>query len=159
MLRASIVFAGVCLWVCLSVRRKSRKLLIGNLCNLVGICPMVNVRCGCKLMTFDLWPWKLSHFSNLGYTFRMAWLHFQFGDTSSRYLDHGLASRSWLQDQGHAREKAVACNLKTTGRKFLGLDRNIRYYSARSNSELLTFWPWHISYYSEFKLQVLNALS
>jgi len=40
--------------VCLSVRTKSRKLLVVNRSNFVGICPMVNARSGCKLVTFDL---------------------------------------------------------------------------------------------------------
>jgi len=40
--------------VCVSVRTKSRKLLIRNWCNLVGVCPMVNARSGWKLVTFDL---------------------------------------------------------------------------------------------------------
>jgi len=76
MLRASIVFAGVyesvslwfCLWVyksvCLSVCRKSRKLLVGNWCNMVGICSLVNARSAWKLITFDLdlWPWEFVFF-------------------------------------------------------------------------------------------------
>jgi len=32
-----------------------------------------------------------------------------------------------MKGQGHAIEKAVACNSKTTDRKLLGLDRNICY--------------------------------
>jgi len=40
MLRPGIVFGGVCVSVCLSVRTKSRKLLVGNRCNLVGLCLM-----------------------------------------------------------------------------------------------------------------------
>jgi len=47
--------------VCVSFRTKSQKLLIGNWCNLVGMCPMVNARSGWKLVTFDrdIWPWEL----------------------------------------------------------------------------------------------------
>jgi len=54
-----------CFWrrlsVRLSVRTKSRKLLIRYWCNLVGICPMANDRSDSKLVTFDLdfWPWEL----------------------------------------------------------------------------------------------------
>jgi len=71
MLRADIVFAGVCV----SVSTKCRKLPIRNWCNLVGICPMVSARSAWKLVTFDLdlWTWEIfSYFSNSGYTFRMA---------------------------------------------------------------------------------------
>jgi len=59
-----------------------------------------------------------------------------FSVTSSEYLGHNSVSRSWVQ--GHGSENAVACNSKTTGRKLLGLDWNICYDNARSNSELLT---------------------
>jgi len=44
MLWAGIVFGGVSASVCASVCTKSRKQLIRNLCNLVGICPMVTLR-------------------------------------------------------------------------------------------------------------------
>jgi len=66
---------SVCVRLCF--RTKSRKLLVGNWCNLVGICAMGNARSGWKLMTFDLdlWPWVLfSYFSNWDYTFLMALL-------------------------------------------------------------------------------------
>jgi len=43
-----------CLSVCVSVCTKSRKLLIRNWCNLLGICPMVNARSDLKSVTFDL---------------------------------------------------------------------------------------------------------
>jgi len=50
MLQAGIVFGSICLSVhlsvCLPVRTKSRKLLIRNWFNLVGICPMVNAKSG-----------------------------------------------------------------------------------------------------------------
>jgi len=58
----------VCLSVCVSVRTKSRKLLIRSWCNLVGICPKVNNGSVWKLVTFDLdlWPWELfSYFFQL----------------------------------------------------------------------------------------------
>jgi len=48
------LMASLSLSVHLSVCRKSRKLVIRNWCNLVGICPMVNIRSGSKLVTFDL---------------------------------------------------------------------------------------------------------
>jgi len=48
--------------------------------------------------------------------------------------------------------KAVVCNSKTTGRKLPGLGQNI----CRSNSELLTFWPWPLTYLRIFPIQVLN---
>jgi len=44
----------VCASVCLSVRTKSQKLLFGNCCNLVGICPMVNAGYRWKLVAFHL---------------------------------------------------------------------------------------------------------
>jgi len=75
MLETGIVFGGVCLCVRLSVRTKSRKLLIRNWCNLVEICPMVNARGGSKLVTFDfdLWSWELfSYFLNSGYILHLA---------------------------------------------------------------------------------------
>jgi len=40
--------------VCLSVHTKSRKLLVGDRCNFVGICVMVNAWSGWKLVIFDL---------------------------------------------------------------------------------------------------------
>jgi len=61
-----------CFWrrlcVCVSLRTKSRKLLIRNKCTLLGICPVVNARSDWKLGTFDLelWPWELfSYFFHL----------------------------------------------------------------------------------------------
>jgi len=136
-----IVFSGVCLSVHLSVcRTKSRKLLIRNWCNLAGVW---------KLVTFDLdfWPWELfSHLKKIrlyilnGLTKQ---LHFQCGDTSSGYLGHGSVSRSCIQGQGHGSEKAVACNSKTTGRKSLGLDRNICYDNTWSFWHTdIDIWHW-----------------
>jgi len=79
-LPAGIVFRGVCLSVCLSVRvsavcvrwpHKSRKLLIRNWCkpNLVEMCPTVNTRSVWKLVTFDfdLWPWELFSFFSINH--------------------------------------------------------------------------------------------
>jgi len=47
-----------CSWwhlsVCQPISTKFRKLLTGNWCNLVGICPIVNARNVWKLATFDL---------------------------------------------------------------------------------------------------------
>jgi len=79
-LRASYAASRYCFWrrlcVCVSVRRKSRKLLVGNWCNLVGICLMVNARINWKLVTFDLdlWPWEFFFFffSSVYYNLRMA---------------------------------------------------------------------------------------
>jgi len=51
---ADIVFGGVCLSVRLSVRTKSRKLLVGNCCNLVEMCFTVNARSVWKLVTFEV---------------------------------------------------------------------------------------------------------
>jgi len=118
--------------VCVSVRTKSRKLLVGNQRNLVEICPALNATGVWKLVTFD--RELFSYFSNSGYTFWMALpSYFIFDrDTTSEYLGHGSVSWSWVQGQGHGNERAVACNSKTTGRKLLGIDRNICY-------ELLTF--------------------
>jgi len=50
------------LWVCASVCRKSWNRLIGNWCNLVGICLIENAGSDWKLVTFDLdlWPWAIS---------------------------------------------------------------------------------------------------
>jgi len=56
---SSYCFGGNCEFAHLSVRTKSRKLLIRNWRNLVGICPMVNTGSGSKLATFDLLPWEL----------------------------------------------------------------------------------------------------
>jgi len=44
-------FGSVCLSVCASAHTKSRKLLIRNCCNLVGICPVVNARSVWTLVT------------------------------------------------------------------------------------------------------------
>jgi len=55
MLRAGIVFGGICLSVCLFVcSHKVSKSTDRNWCSLVGICPMVNARSGWWLVTFDL---------------------------------------------------------------------------------------------------------
>jgi len=69
-------------------------------------------------------------------------------ETSSEYLGHGSVSRSWVQSQGHS-------DSKTTGRKSLGLDRNICYDNAQSNSERLTFWPRDIFLYF-YSIQALS---
>jgi len=136
-------FAGVCV----SVRTKSRKLLIRNWCSLVGICPVVNAGSDWKLVTFDLdLESYFRFFPSTGYTFRMAlpsnfifsmMIHYQ-----NIYLGHGSVSKSWVQGQGHGSANAVACNSITTGRKLLGLDQKICHSNAWRNSELLTFWPW-----------------
>jgi len=62
LLRAGIVFGGVCLCVYSSVcPHKISKNTHQNRCNSVSIRPMVNARSGWKLVTFDfkLWPWEL----------------------------------------------------------------------------------------------------
>jgi len=80
MLQAGIVFGGVCVCVrvcvCVSVRTKFQKLLYGNRCNLVGICPVVNAWSGWKLVTFDL-DFDLESY------FRIFWIqaiHFEWID-------------------------------------------------------------------------------
>jgi len=78
-------------------------------------------------------------------------LHFQFGDTSSKYLGQVCVSRSWIPCQGHGSKKAVACN--STHRKLLGLDRNICYDNAHSN---LTFWPWPLTLRHIFIIPALS---
>jgi len=88
-----------------SVHTKSRKLLIRNWCNLVGICPMVSARSGWKLMTFDLdlWPWELfSCYFSSGYTFQ---LYCRYGDTFSEYIGHGSVSSYWSKVKGTASKK------------------------------------------------------
>jgi len=59
MLQAGIVFDGVCVSVCVSVRTKSRKPLVWNRCSLVGICPMRNA-INVKVGDLDLWPWPVT---------------------------------------------------------------------------------------------------
>jgi len=126
--------ASVCLRVCASVLRKSRKLLVENRCNLAGICPMGNARNGWKLVTFDL----DSHFHIfLIQAIPVEWLYLATSFFVWRYIFK--ISRSWVQGQGHISEKVIVCNSKTTGPKLLGLGRNICYNNARSNLELLTF--------------------
>jgi len=56
--------------VCLSLRTKSRKPLIRNWCNLLGICPVVNARGVWKLVTFDLESYFRTY---LSYNFRTDW--------------------------------------------------------------------------------------
>jgi len=53
---------------CFWRRIKSRKLLVGNICNLVGICPMGNARSGYKLVTFDF----ESYFRTLSFAMHMS---------------------------------------------------------------------------------------
>jgi len=82
MLPAGIVCGGVCLWVCVSVRRKSRKLLVGNRCNLVGICPMGDAKSDWKLVTFDLdlWPWEL-----FSYFLKIQAIYFEWLDLATSF--------------------------------------------------------------------------
>jgi len=163
MLRAGIVFGGVCpsvplfVSLCASVRRKFEKLPVGRRCSLVGIWAMVNVRGGWKLVTFDLdlWPWELfPYFFNSGNNFWMALLYSNsiFGMGIHLRISRLYSSfKVMVQGQGHGIEKTVACSLKTTGRKFLEFARNIYYDNARSGLEFLTFdlhlWPWKIYLY------------
>jgi len=97
--QAGTVFGNVCASVCMSVCTKSRKLLLRNQCNLVGICLMGNARSTWKLTTFDLdlWPWELfSYFFYSGYTFTMAWpRNFIFG-MEIHLLGNCSVSRSWV---------------------------------------------------------------
>jgi len=134
MLRAGIVFAGICVSVC----TKSRKLLIRNWCKLVGICPIVNSRSIWKLVTFDL---DLESYFRIfpahAIPFATSFLVWRYIFRISRSL---FSFKVMVQGQGHGSAKAVACSSKTTGQKLLGLDQNICYNNARSNSELLTFW-------------------
>jgi len=158
MLRAGIVLpASVCLTVCVSVclcavRTNSRKLLIRNWCNLVGICLMVNARSNWKLVTFDesyirIFPAQaiLLEWLYLATSFLVRWYIFRISRS-------GSVSRSSAQGQGHRSAKAVACYSKTTGWKPLRLDRNICYDNARSNSKLLTFWPWPLTLRHNFHI-------
>jgi len=137
MLRAGTVFGGFCMYVYVSVRTISRKLLIRNWCNLVGTCPTENARSGWKLVTFDL----ESYFR----TFSIKAIYFEWLDLSGlRYILRIF--RPWFTF------KVITCNSKTTGRKLLRLDQNSCYDNARSNFELLAFWPWplilrNISYF------------
>jgi len=151
--QAGIVFDGVCLWVCVFVCGKSRKLLVGNQCNLVGICHIVNARSDWKLETFDLG----SYFC----TFSIQAIYFEWLDpaTSISVWRHVFwISRSHFSfkdmgpGQGHSSEKAVTCNSKTTVQKLLASDRNICCDNAQSNSELLTLRHFYIF----FSIQALS---
>jgi len=150
MLQAGIVLDAVCLWVWLwvrvSVRRKSRKVRVGNWCNLVEICPTGDGRSDWKLVTFDLdlWPWGLfSYFFDSGYIFLkvwrsnfvFSWRHiFRISRSQFSFEVIGLGSRS-LQ------RKCGSMKLKNYWPEIAGLDRKVCYDNARSKSELLTFWP------------------
>ena len=114
----------------LSVRRKSKKLLVVNRCNLVGICLMGNPRSGWNFMTFDLdlWPWELlSHFFQLRLylSHRFTWQLFRYGDTSSEYLGHGcfkvmgLRSRSWQRKGGSVQLKNYWLQIAGTWSEYL----------------------------------------
>jgi len=134
MLRAGIVFGRVC--VSLSVRTKSQNYL--SEIDVTG-----NYAPWWTLEVVRSW-WPL--------TLRAIFVIFQFRlhilnvwDTYSEYLSHSSVSRSLVQGQGYSNEKAVARNSKTTRRKLLGLDWNICYDNARSNLELLLFWPWPLT--------------
>jgi len=149
------VCVSVCLCVCLSVRTKFRKLLSlnKNWNNLVGICLLVNI--SWWILEVHGWNWWHSIFSYFRIFSAQATpferLYIATSFSVWRYIFRTSRSRSvsrlLVQCQDHSSEKAVACNSKTNGQKLLGLDRNICYDSARSNSELLTFWPWHLKAY------------
>jgi len=121
---------------------------------------MVNARNDWKLVTFDfescfrIFLIQAIHFE---------WLYLATSFSVWRYIFR--ISKSWfsfkviIKGQGHGKEKAVTCNSKTTGRKVLGRDRNNCYDNSWSNSELLTFWPWPLTFryifvglFPEFKL-------
>jgi len=99
--------------VCLSVRRKSQKLLIRNRCNLVGICAAVNARSDWKLVTFDLESYfvylprtchLLSSFEclNIGTSFSVWRDIFRISRSPSSFKVMGLISRSQQQKSGRA---------------------------------------------------------
>jgi len=59
-------------------------------------------------------------------------------------------SRSWVQGQGHGSEKAVACNSKTTGPIWLGLDWN--------TITLKVIWScWQLTFYLETYFRIFQA--
>jgi len=142
MLRAGIVLVAS---VCESVRRKS--LLIRNRCNLVGVCPIGNARSDWKFLTFDfdLWPWELfSYFSNSGYTIRMTWpssfifsLEIYLQISRSRFSFKVMALRSMSRER-----KSGSMQLKNYWSEIAAAWSELCYDNARSNSELLRFWPW-----------------
>jgi len=152
-LRAGIVFGGVCgLCVCLCVYVSVRTNLENCWSEIVAICLMVNARSAWKLVTFDL----ESYFRSLSIqAVYCEWLDLAAPFLVWRYIFRISKSHesTRVKSQRHGSEKTIACNSKTTGRKLLGLDRNMCYGNAKSDSKLLTFdldlWPWDIhSYFS-----------
>jgi len=110
----------VCMSACVSVCTKSRKLLVRNRCNLVGLCPMGDFRSGWKLVIFDLdfWPWELfSYFLFAMYmssssksfeylsvaTSFSVWRYmFRISRLPSSFKVIGLISRSQQRESGRA---------------------------------------------------------
>jgi len=147
MLRAGVCFGGVS--SCLSVRVSAQ-----NLENYWSEIDKYSP--WWTLEVFGIW-WHLTLIFDLENYFLIQaipfkWLYlatsFSVWRFIFKYLGQGSVLRSWVQGQGHDSENAVACNSKTTGRKFLWLNQNISYDNARSNLKLLTFdlylWPWCI---------------
>jgi len=150
MLWAGIVFGSVCLWVCLrvgvSVCRKSRKLLIRNRCNMIGVCSTLEVvRSWWHLtLSFDL---ELFSYFFSSYIFWMAWhssfivcLHiFRISMSQFSFKVMGLRSRSQQQKSGSVQLKNYWSEIAGAWLEYL-----LRY--AWSNSELLTFWSWPVTF-------------
>jgi len=148
-LRATYAASRYCFWwrlyVCatVSVRTKCRKLLIRNWCNFVEICPMVNAGSDLKLVTFDLESYFLT-FSIQTTCFE--WLDLTTSFSVWRYIFR--TSRLWFcfkvigPRSRSQQRKAVAYNLKLLVGNCWGY---ICYDKARSNLELLTFWPWPLT--------------
>ena len=78
--KAGIIFSRVCMSVCVSVYltvgTKTKKTLIRNSCNLVGMCVIMNPMSIRILVAYVLepWPWELfSYLSNIISAWRVRW--------------------------------------------------------------------------------------
>jgi len=139
MLRAGIVFGGVCL----------------SAQNLENYWSEINVTWSKEyepwrtLEVVGSW-WHLTLTYDLESYFRifsaqtipLQWLELETSFLVWRYIFRISMSRFSfkVQDQVHGSKKAVACNSKTTGQKLVGYDRNVCYDNARSNSELQLYF-------------------
>jgi len=135
---------GVCTFVSVSVRTKSRKLLIRNWCDLVGNAP------SWTLKVIQSW-WHLSLTFNLDNYFRaflisaicFKYIYIATLFSVRRYIFRISKSEFSFKVMGSKpksrQRKSGSMQLKTTRWKLLGLDRNICYDNARINLELLPF--------------------
>jgi len=147
LLRAGIVFAGVCLSVC---PHKIPKTTDQKLMNLVGMCPVVNART-------DIWPWLLTFDLDSSFrifpaqSIRFQWLCLSASIFVWKHIFR--ISRSWFSfkvidpESRSLQRKSSSVQLRNYWSETVWVwwEYSICYDVTPSISQLLTFSSWDIS--------------